>query len=85
MALSGGLAGQHPSIDCKDGMVRCNIGLANLNCVDLVSPPLKFPYFLESRRLGSAHISYVSGGEGLYHRGTAHCVPYLDPASLSGL
>ena len=66
-------------------MVRCNIGFDNLNYVDLVSLLLKYPYFLESCRLGSAHISDVSGGEGLYHCGTASCVPYLDPASLSGL
>ena len=85
MAPDGGLAGHHPSIDCMDEMVRCNVGLANLNYVDLVSPPSKYPYFLESRRLGPAHISNVSGGEGLYHCGTAHCVPYLDPASLVGL
>jgi len=66
-------------------MVRCNIGFANLNCVDPVLPPLKSPYFLERRRLRSAHISDVSGGEGLYHYGAARCVPYLDPASLTGL
>ena len=38
MALSGSLAGYHPSIKCKDGMVRCNVGLAKLDYVDLITP-----------------------------------------------
>ena len=85
LALSGGLAGHHPSINCMDGMVRCNVGLAKLNYVDLVPPPSKCPYLLDSRRLGPAHISDVTGGKGLNHYGTALCVPYLDPGSLVGL
>jgi len=45
MALSGGLAGKHPSFTCKDGMVRCTIDFAKLNYADLVSPPIEYPYF----------------------------------------
>ena len=33
MAPISGLAGRHPSNVCLDGMVRCNIGLANLDYV----------------------------------------------------
>ena len=63
MALSGGLAGHHPPINCMDGMVRCNVGIAKLNYIDNVSHPSKCPYSLDSRRLSPAHISDVTGGK----------------------
>jgi len=85
MALSGGLAGHHPSINCMDGMVRCDVGLAELNYVVPASPPSKCPYSLDSRRLSPAHISGVAGGKGLNHCGTALCVPYPDPGRLVGV
>ena len=84
MALSGGLAGHHPSISCMDGMARYDVGLAKLNYVDLITHPSKHPYFLDSRQLGSAQIFEAIGGKGLDRCSTALCVPYLDPGSLIG-
>jgi len=65
MALSGGLAGYHPSINCMDGMVHCNVCLAELNFVDHASHPSKCKYSLESRQLSPAHISGGTKGKGL--------------------
>jgi len=85
MALSGSLAGYHPSINCLDGMVHCNVGLAELNYVDHASHPSKYKYFLDSRQLSPTHISGGTGGKGLNHCGTTFYLPYQDPGRLAGI
>jgi len=51
IAFGGGLTGQEPSLIYENGMVLCEIGVANLDHVAAFL--FKIPYFLKSRRLGS--------------------------------